>query len=166
MNKDDNSKIIDYLLGKNTSNKPLINQVTNIQHWLIRIGDGINFNNSREHNLWGFNDHVFSKHFISNARPNDTLWFVTANSKGHIIAFAKYQSYNKKVDEPIYNTNLSNGWNKYKHYSNEWKTVIHYNDYHDIADAKVLSHIKGTSPIRLYKYNLSINLDDIYNNYN
>jgi hypothetical protein len=174
VSEDKTTKIIDYLLTTQKDIKPTINKSTvisvklteKINHWLIRIGDGKNFNNSLQHSLWGFNDSVFSKSFINRARPNDIIWFITANSKGHIIGFATYQSHNKKEEEPIYNTNMSNGWNRYQDYSNEWETVIHYNNYHSIANQNVLSNIKGNAPIRLYKYNLPISLDDIYNMYN
>jgi hypothetical protein len=138
-----------------------------IKHWLIRIGDGINFNNSLSNSLWGFNNNNnCSKSFIKNATTNDILWFVTANSKGHIIGFATYQSLNTKDDEPIFNNNQTNGWNQYKDYSNNWNIIIHFINYRSISTDNVLSHIKGNAPIRLYKQNLCINLNDIYNMYN
>jgi hypothetical protein len=105
------------------------NKMTN--HWLVHVGDGINFKKTSSKGLWGMrtkNSHVV--HFIRKANTGDQIWFV---SKGkQIIATATYTSFNKRVigDLITMETNEERGWNG----NENWDIDIHYTDLYNLEN--------------------------------
>jgi hypothetical protein len=51
-------------------------------HYIIRVGDGVNFINSSKYNCWGLNSNNNNvKHLIKNIKENDILWFIKIKQK-------------------------------------------------------------------------------------
>ena len=72
--------------------------------WLMRVGDGGNFQRSKGHRIWGVDSNCKSgccKYFMKNVKPGDRLWFVTSASHGKLIAVATYRSHNERVTGPL-----------------------------------------------------------------
>jgi hypothetical protein len=55
------------------------------QHWLIRVGNGINFKNSKK-NIWSLNNSKKTLAILNNFNENDVLWFIS-NKKQMIILY-------------------------------------------------------------------------------
>ena len=84
------------------------------KHYIIRIGDGVNFINSSKYNCWGLNSNNKNvKYFMKNIKKNDILWFVKNKSKGLILAVSTYIKNDKRIIGPLINiseTNEELGW--------------------------------------------------------
>lgn len=121
--------------------------------WLLRVADGENLISSSRHRIWGIQSkNVNCKHFISNVKPGDRLWFVTSKSQGKIIAVATFRAHNKREIGPLVNLNMTSeelGWTGE---GNGWTsdTEVHYTDLYDLRNSELLTHIKGASTIRKY----------------
>jgi len=137
-------------------------------HWLIYTGDGVNFCNSSQLNLWGINTSSPSgKHFIANAKEGDILWFVQSKTHGKIIAMTMYRSYRKRELGPLIDVSLTDdelGWNKplKPRALNTWDTEIHYTNLYNVSTCELLTHIVGPNPIRKYTDACKINLPVVY----
>ena len=135
----------------------------NPAHVLIRVGDGLHFNNSSPKSIWGINsNNSFGKWFIHTAKEGDLLWFVKGKSNGQIIALAKLKSTKKRIIGPLITITLTNeelGWNKT---DGEWDTEVHYSDLYNLTKCNMYSGIKGARPIRLYNDKCNVNLPTEY----
>jgi hypothetical protein len=125
-----------------------------MKHWLFRIGDGIHFNNSSSKKIWGISSETScSKHFISNAKPGDLLWFVKGGGcGGQIVAMAIFVSTETRNIGPLIFHTLTNkelGWNKTE---GDWDTEVHYNNLYNLTHLNMKSEIKGSANPRPYKH--------------
>jgi hypothetical protein len=140
-----------------TASKPLIETETN--DWFMRVGDGINFNNSKYY-IWGVNSH--GKNLFANMKQGDRLWFIQSKSKGKILAVATYLSHNKRELGPLINLTSSNtelGWA-----DGSWDTEVHYTDLYNLSDCMLLTHIESPLNIRKYNEKCKILLSEAYEN--
>jgi hypothetical protein len=132
-------------------------------HFLLRIGNGIHFNNSSTKNIWGINsEHSLSKKFLSIVKEGDLLWFVKSKTNGQIVAVATFTSIKKRILGPLIDLTFNNtelGWTDTE---GEWDTEIHHKDLYNLTHCNVISGIKGTATIRLYNDKCEINLPDEY----
>tara|TARA_Y100000593_G_C4175212_1_gene269096 strand:+ start:349 stop:564 length:216 start_codon:yes stop_codon:yes gene_type:complete len=58
------------------------------KHWIIRIGDGVNFKNSK-YPFWGMKkgkDGCMKSILINNVKEGDILWFCTNKANGGIYS--------------------------------------------------------------------------------
>ena len=120
------------------------------KHYIFRIGDGKNFNASSKKSIWGIkSQNSFGKYFIKNVKNGDLLWFVTSNSKGHIVAVSTFTSIEERIRGPLIEPTYTNdelGWTG----DDDWDMFIYYKDLYNISDCKLFSEIKCPSSIRLY----------------
>jgi len=102
----------------------------NIQHWIIRVGDGINLKNSK-FMVWGIkrgkNDSYLG--MVKKFKKGDVLWFLTSKKfGGKIIYMAEYECFYDKKEEPLVPINtFSNkelGWIG----DEDWDIQVHYNN--------------------------------------
>ena len=103
------------------------------RHWLIRVGDGINFQNSN-HAMWGCkrgrNNCI--KSIILKINEGDILWFITnQNNGGKIIGMSEFISCYDRNEEPLLEINTySNedmGWIG----NEDWDIQIHYKNLYE-----------------------------------
>ena len=105
-----------------------MNENENRKHWIIRVGDGKNFINSK-YAFWGVNRGCGNgfKTIIKKMKSGDILWFLT-NKKfgGKIIGMSEYKTFYDKQDEPLIQINtMSNTEQNWIGYDN-WDIQIHY----------------------------------------
>jgi hypothetical protein len=121
------------------------------KHWLIRIGDGVNFWNSSKMNIWSASSKSDDDgYFIKHATEGDVLWFVPNKSKGHLVAVAVYKNWITRNVGPliaITPTDEELGWNAD---GSKYDINIFYTDLIYIADLKLYSKINSPKVKRLY----------------
>jgi hypothetical protein len=126
-------------------------------HWLIRIGDGKNFKNSSNFNIWGVKETTSTKHFEKIVKKGDILWFVVSHNNGQAISFSEYISHNERT-----RTNKELGWENANN-SNNWTIEINYKNLTNIENENYFTNIKGQNVnIRKYNDKCKINLPQIY----
>lgn len=125
-------------------------------NWILRIGDGKNFENSSQHNIWG----IYSKNkknFLENVQRGDRLWFVLNKSNGKLFGVATYTTYTYRDEKSLTFEQL--GWN-----GTNWDIDIYYSDLYRLADRNLFTEIKGQVTIRKYNENIhTLDLNEIYN---
>lgn len=130
------------------------------RHWLLRVGDGINFKKSSKYNIWGISQKWIS--FQKEVKIGDILWFVINGNKGKIIAMSTYVSHNERVLGPLINTSFDNnqlGWSG----DGNWNIEIKYDNLYNIEDCELFSNIKNQNSVRKYNKNtININLSEEY----
>lgn len=104
-------------------------------NWIIRIGDGKHFFNSKE-NIWGFNSR--NKEFIKNVKENDKLFFVRRNTKCSICAFAIFKSLRYRSDKTptnyYYNWIYHNPDDNGRWKNSKWDIEMNYINYYDLRN--------------------------------
>jgi hypothetical protein len=125
------------------------------KNWFIRVGDGINFENSFPLEIWGITD--YCKTIAKNIKKNDKLWFVknkTSKDKGNgrVIAVAEYVSMCKRDEDP--RTNEDFGWRGDILY--KVHRLVYYRNSIDLEKYNLYSGLKGQSSIVLYEDNMNI----------
>lgn len=90
---------------------------TQKQFWLIRVGDGVNFRNSK-YSFWGVKRGRRNsiKSVVSKINIGDILCFITSKPHGgKIIGIAEYTGFYDRKDEPLFQihtkTNKEQNWN-------------------------------------------------------
>ena len=108
----------------------LISNFRNKKHYIIRVGDGDNFRNSK-YPFWGVKRgrHDCIKTIIKKIIQDDVLWFMTSKKYGgKLIAFGEYKCYYDRKDEPLIKINtLSNKEQNWKG-NDDWDIQIHYHN--------------------------------------
>lgn len=136
---------------------------TSKSHWLLHIGDGVHFANSSKNNVWGVNSHFGNtKHFLSNVKKGDKLWFVVNKSHGLLVSVATFESVQKREVGPLIALTATNdelGWTEQE---GEWDTEVLFKQQYDIRALDLLSEIKGAAIIRLYNEKCKVNLPAEY----
>jgi len=135
-----------------------------VQHWLLRVGDGDHYKNSRRYNIWGIkSSNKDSKNFIKKAMPGDVLWFIKTNSGGQAIGVAVFVRLQNREVGPLIavtRTNDELGWTKQ---DGDWDKEVHYTSSYDLTKCNVKTQIK--SPLVIRKFNrdkVAINLPTEY----
>jgi hypothetical protein len=133
-----------------------------VRHWILRIGDAINFINSSKYKLWCIKSR--NKQFINNVKPNDILWFI--KNGGQIIAMATYKYHNKREFGELINISLTDeelGF-KNKNYDN-WDIEVYYSNLYNLSNIEMYSYYQIRNTIcEYYKYNISFDLEMEYKN--
>ena len=99
-----------------------------VKHWMIRIGDGINFINST-YAVWGVKRgrNGAIKGLVKKIKPGDILWFFTSKKfGGNFIGMAEYTRMFDRDDEKLIKihtlTNAEQNWTG----NEDWSIQIHY----------------------------------------
>jgi hypothetical protein len=128
-------------------------------HYIIRVGDGVNFINSSKYNCWGLNsNNNNAKHLLKNIKENDILWFIKNKTKGQVIAVSKYTKNEKRILGPLINISKTNeelGWDNIEHID----TIIYYDNIYNISRCNIFINLKGQNTIYKYindKYNIDL----------
>ena len=140
-----------------------------IEHWIIRVGDGIHFISSSKFNIWGINskDKCNTSKFLEEAKEKDILWFVTSNSKGKAIAVSTFKELKERQIGPLINftqTNEELGWTKSE---GDWDIEIHFTELYNINELNILTRIRSPRTYRRYSDNIDkipVNLVEEYAN--
>jgi len=126
-------------------------------HWLLRIGNSDNFNNSSKFNIWGVKQTTSVKNFENLVQEGDILWFIVSKNNGQAVAFAEYVNHNErtKTDEEL-------GW-KVENNSSNWTIEINYKHLKNVENKNYSTHIIGQNVnVRQYNNKCTINLPQIY----
>lgn len=133
--------------------------------WLLRVGDGNNLIRSSKYKIWGIqSSNSFGKFFIRTVKPGDRLWFIKSKSQGKVLAVATFSLIKKRELGPLIDISLTNeelGWDNV---DTDWTsdTEIHYTDLYNVSDCELLTHIKGSSTIRVYNAKCLVDLATEY----
>jgi hypothetical protein len=123
-----------------------------VNHFLLRIGDGLHFNSSSTKNIWGINSKFpFGKYFMSIVKEGDILWFIKSKSNGQAVAVATFTGTKERILGPLLcltHTNEELGWDKT---DGEWDIEVHYKDLYNLTTCNVYTDIQGPATIREYK---------------
>ena len=134
-------------------------------HFIMRIGNGKNFNNSSLQSIWGINSKSSSgKGFISKVKKGDLLWFITSNSKGHIVAVATFTRTRERVLGPLIPltpTDEQLGWTNTK---DKYNTEVHYKNLYNLTKCNLLSESNVRSVAQYYPNGCKVNLPEEYPN--
>jgi hypothetical protein len=120
--------------------------------FILRIGDGNNFNASSSKLIWGINSkkNTVARWFKSIAKEGDRLWFVKKNTKGQIVAVATFTGIKERILGPLIELTLTNkelGWDNK---GDDCDTEVHYKDLYNLTNCDLYSEIKSPLTIRLY----------------
>ena len=69
--------------------------------YLSRIGNGVNFNNSKQYETWGYNKN--SKKIISNMKKDDIIIYIGNGGGSNVKGIARFENYKDINDEPLIN---------------------------------------------------------------
>lgn len=118
-----------------------------MEHWIIRVGDGQIFRNSK-HSIWKFKkDNGSIERIVKNIKRGDILWFLTSKKYDNIlIGMAKFIDYNgsKKQDQEI---------------------KIKYTNLYDIEKQAIKINIQGNIMIVNYKKIKDLISEDLIKHY-
>ena len=144
---------------------------TPLQHWIIRVGDGKNFKNSKKP-IWGINrgpNNNIKSTVQNKLKKGDILWFLTPEQYGKkVIGMAEYTHYYDSEEEPLIKlntyTNEELGWNG----DQKWDIQIHYKNLYDTENQNISFTVHN--PRSIINYNthfmdITENLQEHYNNY-
>lgn len=173
-NSFNNERCMELCLFYDATNSPhgefSMYEIDSKNHWLIRIGDGINFKNSSEFNIWGVKRPPNGgdvKGFENLVKTGDILWFILGNSNGLVLAFAEYIKHKEIDPSTRFKRYAELGW-KNSNGSCNWNIEIEYKNLTYPTTTNLFTHIKGNSVnIRKYDRNNNekcrIDLIQIYN---
>ena len=129
-----------------------------INNWLVRIGDGINFNKSRKHSIFSCSKVCKSNStFIKDAKRGDNLLFIPNNSKSKVAYIATFYGIKERTADTMTNQQL--GWDSSKKWDNHYE--LHYTNLYDLScvEPALYIPIKGPAPFREYHeshYNINL----------
>ena len=142
-----------------------------LQHWIIRVGDGQNFKNSKKP-IWGINrgpNNNIKSTIQNKLTEGDLLWFLTPEQYGKkIIGMAEYTHYYDSEEEPLIKlntyTNEELGWDG----EQKWDIQIHYKNLYETEEQNISFTVHN--PRSIIDYNthfrdIEENLQEHYNNY-
>lgn len=132
------------------------------KHWIIRIGDGKNFKNSK-HPIWGFSNNCVKK-----LTKGDILWFLTSKDfGGKIIGMAEYvETYNRREEVLVTCSTFSNeemGWEGGE--EGKWYIQILYTNLYDTERQNICAVLPGQQKVYDYEDYVSKIEDNLYEHY-
>ena len=126
-----------------------------ISIWILRIGDGINFINSKKYGI--FSCLKSSIKFIKNAKRGDILLFILNNSNCKVAYVATFYGIKERTAHTMTNEQL--GWDNSKNWNDRYE--LHYTNLYDLSyvEPPLYIPIKGQATIRKYNesdYNINL----------
>jgi hypothetical protein len=139
-------------------------------HWIIRVGDGENFRNSK-YPFWGIkrgkNGNI--KSIINKINKGDILWFITSKQYGgKIIGMSEYCYFYDKLDEPLLQINTTTNEEQNWKGEDSWSIEIHYYNLYITEKQNIECCIQCSGNILKYetfKDKIPSNLYKHYENY-
>lgn len=132
-------------------------------HYLLRVGDGINFMNSSNKGIWAVKS--WNKSFLKNVKEGDILWFIRSKkpediSTGRIIAVATFHTKNERIFGPLISTATNDelGWDEK---GVNCDIEIHYTNLYNLLSCQLFTGQRGQQVITNYhkiKDDLLVNL--------
>ena len=120
------------------------------KHYIIRVGDGDNFKNSKN-DVWGVKKNFEGT--VKKMNEDDILWFLKSKSSGgNFIGMAKFiDFYDREIEEQdliCLNTysNEEQNWQG----EEKWSIQIHYKELYDTDMANITAIIQCASSIMAY----------------
>jgi hypothetical protein len=134
--------------------------ILNREHFLIRVGDGINFKNSN-YNIWGM------KKKYNRMKEGDVLWFLTSSKfGGKIIGMAEYYNCYDRTKETLVQINTKSneemGWDDK---DEKWDFQIEYKNLYNTEKQNITGIIKGSCTIFRYEIHKNEFNYDLYQEY-
>tara|TARA_Y100001958_G_scaffold159634_1_gene162131 strand:+ start:1799 stop:2287 length:489 start_codon:yes stop_codon:yes gene_type:complete len=140
------------------------------KHWIIRVGDGINFRNSK-YPFWGVvrGRCGSQKTNVKKIKKGDILWFLTSKKYGaKIIGMSEYCEFYDREDEPLIQINTMTNEQQNWIGNIEWDIQIHYCNFYNTEKQNITGIFRHPqSIIDYYKFKDCLNkdLDIEYNNF-
>jgi hypothetical protein len=123
------------------------NTSENKQHWLIRVGDGDNFRNSK-YPFWGIKNNKTLKSIITKRfKKGDIIWFITSKPYGgKAIGFAEYSHCYDREDEPLIDINTFTNKEQNWEGDTDWSIQLHYDNLYitERQDIKIIIQCAST----------------------
>lgn len=115
--------------------------------YLSRIGNGVNFNNSKQYEIWGYNKN--SKKIISNMKKDDIIIFIENGGGSNVKGIARFENYKDINDEPLINIHTIDNvilcWTDYEKYPIQ----IKYTNFKNLNNLEI-HNFKGQTSIRIF----------------
>lgn len=144
--------------------------IQNRKFWIIRIGDGENFKNSK-FPIWGIKrgKNGCIKSVVKKMKEGDILWFMTSKKYGgKMLAVSEYRNFYDKSDESLIQihtkTNDVCGWKG----EDEWDIQLHYHKLYITERQNITGCIQSSSIIldyEKYKDKIEGDLMEHYRNF-
>ncbi|MDA9216194.1 hypothetical protein N9O88_00025 [bacterium] len=137
------------------------------KHFIIRVGDGKNFKNSK-YPCWGIKKGNGSvKTIVSKIKRGDVLWFMTSKKYGgKLIGMSEYKCYYDRDDEPlipVYTySNKELNWEG----EDDWSMQINYDCLYNTEKQNIEALVACPATILKYETWRDRGLPDLYNHYN
>lgn len=140
-----------------------------INHYLLRVGDGENFVNGSTRNLWAVKDS--HKSFLEKVKKGDKLWFIRSKTpedthSGKIIAVADFEYKNERIVGPLVSFTPSNEELNWTGSEGGFCNIeIHYTNLYNLTALKLYSGQRGQCVVVNYnniKEKLLVNLIEEY----
>lgn len=143
---------------------------TEKQTWIIRVGDGINFRNSK-FPFWavkrGKNNNI--KSIVKKINYGDTLWFLTSIPNGDkIIGMSEYCGFYDRKDEPLLQFNTKTNEEQNWKGDEKWDIQLQYCNLYVTEKQNITGCVKQIQNIFKYesiKEQINGNLYEHYNNF-
>jgi hypothetical protein len=142
--------------------------MSNPNHYIFRVGNGINFKNSTNP-VWGLSKKAKgTKTIVSNIKKGDILWFLKNKScGGNFIGMAEYVRFFDKDDEPLVKintfTNEEQNWNGDN--LDNLSLQIRYGNLYKTEKQNIEAVIKNQSTIINYETIKNKIKEDLYKHY-
>jgi hypothetical protein len=150
-----------------------MSELKQVNHWLIRVGDGKHLFTSAKFGIWGVdssNSNVKSFMGLANknkknkdsVNPGDILWFIKGGSGGLAIANAVFKEFVlREPGKTMSNSDL--GWDISLNGSNGgWDYEVRFENFTEISEKKILTQIKAACPVRRYSPHCAADLPRLY----
>lgn len=128
-----------------------LNKTSNLNHYIIRIGDGINFKN-QPHKVWGLVNNF--KGNVKKMKSGDIIWFLTNKNKGGIIEVAEYKCYYDRNEDLIGINTYTNNQQKWLG-NKDWNIQIHYKTIMSVYNSK-MNKVLLQGATNIFKYDEKI----------
>jgi len=139
-------------------------------HWIIRVGDGENFRNSK-YPFWGVKRGRSGciKTIVRKFKLGDVLWFMTSkNNGGKLIGMSEYSTYYDRAEEPLIQINTYTNADQHWSGDDNWDIQIHYTNLYitEKQDIKITIHCSAIiMDYKTFIDKISHNLYDHYKNF-
>jgi len=137
------------------------------KHYLIRVGDGKNFRNSR-YPFWGIKRGRGGsvKTIVNNFNKGDILWFITPKLYGgKIIGMGEYTEYYDRADEPLIPIHTYSNSEQCWDGEELWDIQIHYKNLYNTEKQNIQVVIQCAGNILKYDTFKDRGLPDLYYHY-
>jgi len=143
--------------------------MSDINHYILRVGDGENFVNGSTRNLWAVKDS--HKSFLENVKQADKLWLIRSKTSedlysGKIIAVADFEYKNERIVGPLVSLTPSNEELKWTgSEGGDCNIEIHYTNLYNLTALNLYTGQRGQCVVTNYnniKDKLLLNLPEEY----